>query len=120
MIRVLCVDDEPQVLRLLETSLAKQPDVAVVPGALDSSTAIERLRSENIDVLVLDYNLRGEPDGLELVRQISQMSVLPSRTGVRISATGRSVAFRPGGGSSNVTTPKTPSHRAGSRSASGA
>lgn len=73
MIRVLCVDDEPAVLRLLETSLAKQPDVAVVPGALDPSTAIERLRSETVDVLVLDYNLSGEPDGLELVRQISQM-----------------------------------------------
>jgi DNA-binding NarL/FixJ family response regulator len=73
MIRVLCVDDDPSVLRLLETSLAMQPDVAVIPGALDPSTAIERLRSESVDVLVMDYNLQGEPDGLELVRQISQM-----------------------------------------------
>ena len=73
MIRVLCVDDEPAVLRLLETSLAMQPDVSVVPGALDPSTALERLRSESVDVLVLDYNLSGDPDGLELVRQLSHL-----------------------------------------------
>lgn len=64
---ILIVDDEPQIRRVLKTSLASQGAkvLAVETGEL----ALELLRHETVDVVLLDLNMPGM-GGLETCRAI--------------------------------------------------
>jgi CheY-like chemotaxis protein len=67
MPRILCVDDEPLNLSLLEAMLSPR-GYAVVPAA-DGFEALERIRTERIDICLLDVMMPGM-DGFEVCRRI--------------------------------------------------
>lgn len=68
-LRVLVVDDEPAIRRFVRTSLTAQ-DYRVTE-AEDGQAALESLRREPPDVLVLDLGLPSI-DGFDIIRQIRQ------------------------------------------------
>ena len=74
-LRILVVDDEPAIRRLLKTSLASQD--YLVSEAADGATALAALARDPFDVLVLDLGLPGM-DGFEVIRQVrAGRSALP-------------------------------------------
>ncbi|HEU5097445.1 MAG TPA: response regulator transcription factor, partial [Roseiflexaceae bacterium] len=72
--RILVVDDEPQIQRLLKTSLGAHGYEIAVAG--DGHQALELAASWRPDVVLLDLGLPGI-DGLEVCRQIRQWSQVP-------------------------------------------
>ena len=92
--RILVVDDEPQITRVLRTSLSSQRyDVRV---ANDGETALEIMKDWTPDLVITDLSMPNM-DGLELCRRL------------RASMHGRSTRRKP----SNATTPLPPSRSAG-------
>ena len=74
MSRVLVVDDEPQILRALRTSLqARGYEVATAPNA---ETALDELASREVDLVIMDLGLPGI-DGIEATRRIRTWSEVP-------------------------------------------
>ncbi|HET7085907.1 MAG TPA: response regulator transcription factor [Rhizomicrobium sp.] len=74
-LRILIVDDEPPIRRFLRTALTAQD--YRVEEAGDGETALELLKRNPVDLLVLDLGLPGM-DGLEVVKQLrTQGSVIP-------------------------------------------
>ena len=71
---VLIVDDEPQIRRVLRTTLTSH-GYAVVE-AKSGDDALERLRSEHPDLILLDVNMPGL-SGLETCREIRRTSEVP-------------------------------------------
>jgi two-component system KDP operon response regulator KdpE len=69
--KVLIVDDEPQIRRLIQTALVRA-DYAIVE-AHNAVEALARLRDQRPDVVLLDLGLP-DRDGLELVPLIKQQS----------------------------------------------
>ncbi len=66
-LRILVVDDEPPIRRLLRTTLAAQ-DYRVEEAA-DGGAALDFLKRNPVDLIVLDLGLPGM-DGLEVVRRL--------------------------------------------------
>ena len=72
--RVLVVDDEPQILRAIRTSLAARGhDVTTAPNG---ETALDVLAGDEVDVVVLDLGLPGI-DGVEVIRRLRTWSQTP-------------------------------------------
>ena len=72
--RVLAVDDEPQILRALRASLAARGhDVLTAPNG---ETALDVLATSDVDLVVLDLGLPGI-DGLEVIRRLRSWSQVP-------------------------------------------
>ena len=96
MIRVLCVDDEPSILRLLANWLAQEPDVQVCGQAEGLTEAEVFLRSSDCDVVVLDYWLR-DGTGLELLERCPGMAarvlMLSGRVDLELEAQARLVGI---------------------------
>lgn len=65
--RILCVDDEPHNLNLLEAILS--PLGYVVVKAVNGQEALEKIRTERIDICLLDV-MMPEMDGFEVCRRI--------------------------------------------------
>src|ERR687887_700712 len=72
--RILLVDDEQSVQKLLAYPLRKE-GYEVVP-ALDGEEALERCRGQNFDLIVLDVMLP-KLDGFDVCRQIRAQSSVP-------------------------------------------
>jgi len=72
--KILVVDDEPQILKVLKAYLEKAGFVVV--GAADGPAALAVFRREKPDFLILDLNLPGM-DGLDVCRTIRRESNLP-------------------------------------------
>ena len=72
--RILLVDDEQSLQKLLAFPLRKD-GYEVVP-ALDGHEALEKLRDNNIDLVVLDLMLPGV-DGFEVCRRVRAKSSVP-------------------------------------------
>jgi two-component system KDP operon response regulator KdpE len=68
-LRVLVVDDEPAILRFLRAGLAAQG--YVVSEAEEGRTALEAVRRQSVDLIVLDLGLP-DIDGLEVIRRIRE------------------------------------------------
>jgi two-component system, OmpR family, KDP operon response regulator KdpE len=72
--RVLVVDDEPQILRVLRRSLERHGFEVVT--AAEAATALQILRSMSIQLVITDLRM---PDmtGVELCREIRRTSAIP-------------------------------------------
>jgi two-component system, OmpR family, KDP operon response regulator KdpE len=72
--RVLVVDDDPQIVRAVRTSLqARGYDVR---SAGNGETALDELSTEGFDVVILDLSLPGI-DGHEVIRRLRAFSDIP-------------------------------------------
>ena len=69
--KILIVDDEPQIRRVMKTALASEGFEAV--GAKSAAEAFEKLRQERFDLVLLDVNMPGE-SGLDACAQIRDNS----------------------------------------------
>lgn len=65
--RILVVDDDPQIRRVLRTTLISQGYEVV--DARSGDEALERVRAEKLDVVILDMNMPGM-NGIETCRLI--------------------------------------------------
>jgi two-component system, OmpR family, KDP operon response regulator KdpE len=72
--RILVVDDEPQIRRVMRTTLVAQG--YEVSDARTGEDAFEQIRSERFDLILLDMNMPGI-SGLETCREIRSGSDLP-------------------------------------------
>src|SRR5205823_109562 len=72
--RILVVDDEPQITRVLRTSLSSQGyDIRI---ANDGETALEILKDWAADLVITDLSMPNM-DGLELCRRLRAKSQVP-------------------------------------------
>jgi two-component system, OmpR family, KDP operon response regulator KdpE len=72
--KILAVDDEPQILRALRTSLtARGHDVVTAPNG---ETALDVLASSEMELVVLDLGLPGI-DGVEVIRRLRSWTSVP-------------------------------------------
>ncbi len=67
--RILVVDDEPPIRRLLKTALTAQS--WRVEETTDGPEALEFLRRNKVDLVVLDLGLPGL-DGLDVIRRLRE------------------------------------------------
>jgi two-component system, OmpR family, KDP operon response regulator KdpE len=73
-VKILAVDDEPQILRALRTSLtARGHDVVTAPNG---ETALDVLAASEVDLVVLDLGLPGI-DGVEVIRRLRSWTSVP-------------------------------------------
>lgn len=77
-LRLLIVDDDELVLDLL-TMLFSQRDDLIVDEANNSDTALEKIRTENYDLVLLDLRLPSGDEGLDVLAEIKR---LKPKTGV--------------------------------------
>lgn len=74
MSRILCIDDEPAILRLLDVVLAHDGHEAV--AATTGRAAMDAVAKGGIEAVLLDLGLP-DRDGLELISAIRAMSKVP-------------------------------------------
>jgi two-component system KDP operon response regulator KdpE len=73
-VKILAVDDEPQILRAVRTSLAARGhEVLTAPNG---ETALDTLSSSEVDLVILDLGLPGI-DGVEVIRRLRSWSAVP-------------------------------------------
>jgi two-component system, OmpR family, response regulator MprA len=72
--RVLIVDDEPRILSMMRRVLEADGYGVLMAG--DGTSALELLRSETVDLLILDVMMPGM-DGFEVCRHVRRESLVP-------------------------------------------
>ena len=72
--RILVVDDEPQIRRVMRTTLVARG--YMVSDARSGEEALEKLREERFDLVLLDMNMPGI-GGMETCRIIRSQSDIP-------------------------------------------
>ncbi len=72
--KILVVDDEPQIRRVLRTTLTSQG--YTVAEAKNGDEALEQIREERPDLILLDVNMPGR-SGLEVCHEIRGTSDIP-------------------------------------------
>jgi two-component system, NarL family, response regulator len=70
MMKVLIVEDSPQVQRSLMSMLAPEPDVVVVGCAADVCGAVAMIDAQRPDVVLLDVSLRNGERGYDVLRHV--------------------------------------------------
>ena len=70
-IRVVLADDHPIVLQGLQQLFDRQPDLQVLKSCHDGTEAVDAVRTEKPDVLVLDMKMR-DMSGLEVLRALAR------------------------------------------------
>jgi two-component system KDP operon response regulator KdpE len=71
---VLVVDDEPQIRRTMRTTLATHGYTVI--EALSGEEALEKIREEQVDLVLLDVNLPGM-SGVETARELRRTGDVP-------------------------------------------
>ena len=69
MIRILIADDHPVVRRGLKQTIAEIPDAVTVDEATDGIEALNKARTGNYDVVILDIAMPGK-NGIDVLEQI--------------------------------------------------
>jgi DNA-binding NarL/FixJ family response regulator len=77
-VRILLADDHPLVRTGVRRILEAQPGIVVAGGVSDGAAALEFMRAEPVDVVVLDLTMPGT-DGFEVLRQVKA-----TRPGVKV------------------------------------
>lgn len=72
MIKVMLIDDEPEIRRLLHKMVEKQPDYEVVAECGDFAGAVADFARYRPDVVFVDIDLNGE-DGLNCARVLTEL-----------------------------------------------
>ena len=72
-IRILVVDDSIFMRKYISDMINGEPDMEVTGTAKDGTTAIEKIKSLNPDVITLDVEMPGK-NGLEVLREIKKVS----------------------------------------------
>jgi DNA-binding response OmpR family regulator len=72
-VRVLVVEDEEKIAQFLKKGLTEKGYTVELAG--DADTALQRIESLPVDLIILDLLLPGSRDGLELCRQIRARGV---------------------------------------------
>lgn len=72
--KILVVDDEPQILKVLQAYFEKEGYLVVT--SMDGRVALEVFNRENPTFVILDLNLPGM-DGLDVCREIRRNSTVP-------------------------------------------
>jgi two-component system, OmpR family, KDP operon response regulator KdpE len=101
-IRVLVIDDEPQIRRFLRTSLSAH-GYHVIEAACGKE-AIVKMTTERPDIVILDLGLP-DMDGLDIIRRVREWSTIPV---IVLSVRGREdekIAVLDGGADDYVTKP---------------
>lgn len=73
MIKVMLVDDEPQICMILEKIIERQEDYQVVAKCQDFATALVNFRKYSPDVVFMDIDLGGD-DGMECAKIMTELS----------------------------------------------
>src|SRR6185436_16318680 len=76
VIRVALVDDQTLVRRGIRSLLELAGDIAVISEAADGDAAIEMIRREQPDVMLLDVRMP-KKDGLAVLRELRDTHQLP-------------------------------------------
>jgi two-component system, OmpR family, KDP operon response regulator KdpE len=74
--RILVVDDEPDVIKVITMSLNMRQPAWEVIGAQDGQEAVERIETEHPDVVLLDVGLP-EMSGFEVLKTVRLFSDVP-------------------------------------------
>ncbi len=74
MIRVLCVEDDPIVQNFIRVFLGQEAGMELVEVYRQVEPALERLRAGGVHVVVLDYFLSTDRNGLQLLAELQQSS----------------------------------------------
>lgn len=73
--KILVVDDEPQIRKLLTTGLTGYGHEVI--AAADGAEALTAVAQRRPDLVVLDIHLGRDPDGLEVCRRLREWSRVP-------------------------------------------
>lgn len=84
-IRILVVDDEPDTVNLLQITL--KPAGYIIESVMSGEEAIERIRKDAFDLLLLDV-MMPEVDGFDVVRRL-QAETRPLPPFIFLTAKGR-------------------------------
>jgi DNA-binding NarL/FixJ family response regulator len=76
-VRVIVVDDEPMVCAHLRTILGASGDIEVVDEAHDGAAAVESVRRNHPDVVLMDLRMPGV-DGLTAIERIARFADPPA------------------------------------------
>jgi DNA-binding response OmpR family regulator len=91
-VRILVVDDEPDTVGLIEITL--KPSGFLVEKVYSAQEALDRIRSESFDLLLLDV-MMPEMDGFELIEKL-QEETTPLPPFLFLTAKGRLVDMERG------------------------
>jgi len=75
-LQVIIVEDDPIIAQLTETYI-KEAGHIVVGIAHDSETALDMIHNRNADFLILDINIEGERDGIEVGMIVKEKYQIP-------------------------------------------
>lgn len=70
-INILIVDDDPDWIKLIKNVLLREEDISIADAATTGAEAISKCKSiKNIDVVLMDINLSGPFDGIDIMKKI--------------------------------------------------
>ncbi|MGC4377251.1 response regulator transcription factor [Fictibacillus sp. Mic-4] len=72
-IKLLIVEDDKDWLRGLVDFLSREPDIKVISQAQTCDEALELLKNEEFDVILMDISLAGETEGIWLTSEVCKM-----------------------------------------------
>src|SRR5215213_4795598 len=75
MVKVLVVDDEPQIRKLLKTGLSGYGYQVITAANGQEALALAAQRAP--DIIILDISLGSQPDGIEVCRAIREWNSVP-------------------------------------------
>lgn len=93
MKRILIVDDQPDIRRLIHLTLGKGYEIL---EAGDGASALESMHTSQFDAVILDVMMPGEFDGFEVLRRMKADPELNSIFVVMVTAKGQSADFEAG------------------------
>ena len=71
--RILCLDDEPLALRMLEQAVRQSKPDADIAAFLDQDDLLERAKQDGCDIALLDIHMRGM-NGVELAKKLKEVN----------------------------------------------